>query len=279
MKSILSIALLAVLVVGCQDDEKVFKGSGSNETKPATTLLQGGEGAIDSSSKAATPSAHVTFDLAVYGNSGAKLCDGEVKIVIMSDFTMDFPNSKAQCVSMTVDLSKAMGGGAAQGKKDGNIAFEDGMLLFKEIAGGTFDPPRPFLLGPIVQDSSQYKNFKKTTTHTVTTASGTSGSGSFEIEVLDVDTTYKNKYLDKPFNKILHWKIRSSGFEGVKKSEGLLFKEMEWAWNTNPIMIPKVTIRGELADLIESDGSGADLVGEIKIDLSVREYDFTGGGG
>lgn len=279
MKNSIAMIALCLLAVGCEDgDEKVFKGSGSNESKPGATLLPEGAGitGLGATSAAPTEAARVTFDLAVYGNSGAKLCDGEVKIQIMSDFTMKFPDSTAQCVSMKVDLSKALGGAETQGgKQESNITSTDGILNFKSIAGGTFDPPRPFLLGPVVQNSEKYKGFTHHSEHQVTSASG-SGSGAFDIEVLDVDTTYKNKYLEKPFDKILHWKIKASGFDGVKKSEGLLFKEMEWVWNTNPIMIPKLTIRGELGDLIEAEGGGSDLVGEIKIDLSVKEYDFDG---
>ncbi len=281
MKHYIAILALSLLAAGCEDDEKVFKGSGSNENKPTASLLPEGAGiqGLGATGEAPTEAAHVTFDLSVFGHSGARLCEGEVKLVIMSDFTMQFPDSKAQCVSMTVDLSKALGGQETAKQEAGNVTSEDGILNFKKIAGGEFNPPRPFLLGPVIQNSAKYKDFKHHSEHDVTSANG-SGHGTFDIEVLDVDTTYNNKYLKKPFEKVLHWKMKAAGFEGAKKSEGLIFNEMEWVWNTNPIMIPKLTIRGELADLIQTQGGGADdLVGEIKIDLTVKEYDFDGEGG
>ncbi len=289
MRALATILALTWFVAACNDDEKVFKGGGSNENKPATTLLNGTEGldGLGATQNAPTESAHVTYELTVTSNSKAQLCTGDVKLVIMSDFTMKFPDSKAQCVSLTVDLSKALGGaGGGVGSQDKNNASSDGKVLsFKSIAGAEFDPPRPFLLGPVIQDESIYKDFKRTVETTVKSVnaagSPATASGKFNITVDSVHSNYKDPKYKMDFEDVLQWRMEAEGFDGVQASSGLLFKKMEWVWNVKPIMIPHVTIVGNLADLIKSSdpGGSADIVGEITIDLRVKEFDFTGGGG
>ncbi len=272
---------------GCnRDDEKVFKSSGNSEKKPLQTLLNGTEGlkGFDATAKVKT-AATVTYLMKVTSESGVALCNGEATVKIMTNFSMSFPKAEIACLSLTVNLAKALDtGGAALGGGEGadpasSITHDGKVLSLKTLAGTSFDPPRPMLLGPIVQDPTIYKNFKQTTQHTLSgkdpeTGAAVGGSGAFKINVIDHKTTYKNNFVEEEFDSILHWEITTTGFKGVPAKSGLVFDRMEWLWNTRPIMIPKISITGRLSDFISGEaGANADmLLGTLKIDLQVKEY-------
>lgn len=282
-------SLISALAFGCSpQDEKVFKGAGNSETKPVATSLQDIVGVGADQVADAKEAATVTYVIKVTGNSGASLCAGEATIVIMTDFSMTFPTASIQCVSLTIDLAGILGANAgatagAAGEDDGNLIHDGKVLSIRTIANATFDPPRPFLLGPIVQDAGKYKNFKRTTRHTLTgtdsTGAPVSGSGSFTVEVLEEQAEYKNDYLKMPFTNVLHWTMSTSGFNDIPATTGLIFEKWEWSWNTRPIMIPGITIEGRLGDFIKSTDSGAQdaLLGRVQIKLLVKDYDFHDG--
>jgi hypothetical protein len=284
---VISVLLPLLLASGCNlDDEKVFKSTGNSEKKPVQTLLNGTEGLKGlGATQDVKTAATVTYLMKVTSESGVAVCNGEATIKIMTNFSMTFPKAEIACLSLTVNLGKALDtGGAALGGGDGadavsTITHDGKVLSLKTLAGTDFDPPRPMLLGPIVQDPSIYKNFKQTTQHTLSgkdaeTGAAISGTGSFKINVLDEKTTYKNNFIDEEFENILHWEITSSGFKDIPARSGLVFDRMEWLWNTRPIMIPKLSITGRLSDFISGDaGANADmLLGTLKIDLTVKEY-------
>lgn len=273
----------AALLACNPGDEKVFKGEGNAESKPAAVSIEGLLGS-DLTKAEAREAASVTYNMRIISNSGAELCNGETTLVIMTDFSLKVPNGKIQCVSLAVDLAGMLGSGvglAGGGEKGGeeNLTHDGKVLSLREIAGATFDPPRPFLLGPIVQDADNYKDFSRDTDHTLTakdpdTGAEITGRGSFKIKVLDNKTTYYNEHIDETFKNILHWQMTTSGFDDIAAKNGLIFEKWEWLWNTRPIMIPSVTIVGRLSDFISSEGGGEDqIVGKITVKLVVKEYD------
>lgn len=282
-----TIFLIPALVAGgCNSsDETVFKKGGNNEVKPSRPLLDGAEGLAGSDATAdAKTAATVTYLMKVTSESGAAVCEGEATVKIMTNFALSFPKAEIDCLSLKVDLAKALdngGVGIAGDSKDAgeNIVHDGKVFSLKKLANADFEPARPMLLGPIVQDPTKFKNFKKTTNHTLTgkniqTGNSISGSGSFTIEVLDHQTTYKNKFIEDEFKNVLHWRMTSSGFKDIPAQTGLVFKRWEWVWNTRPIMIPKISITGRLSDFIKGEGAGNTdaLVGELQIDLIVKDY-------
>jgi hypothetical protein len=253
---------LAWLAAGCEDnDDKVFKNGGNAETKPAATLANV-LAAASNTTDPVTVAASVDYEIRVTSNSGASLCQGDVQLQIQSDFSLKFPAASIQCVSLTIDLATALGGAGGlkqAGQSDPGVTSDGMVLSIGSIAGATFNPPRPFLLGPIVQDTSKYRGFTRAVNTHVTGQDGKSGDGTLTVNVLDVDTTYTNKYLGQTFDKVLHWTMSSSGFDGVPATDGLLFKKWEWYYNTRPIMIPKIEIVGSLGDLIKDVDQGRRL--------------------
>lgn len=280
------LGLMSLVVgAGCNPgDEKVFKGAGNSESKPAASAIENIIGS-DLVKKEAKEAASVTYGMRIISNSGAELCNGETTLVIMTDFSLKVPNGKIQCVSLSVDLAGMLGSGVGLAADGGdgpndNLSHDGKVLSLRQIAGATFDPPRPFLLGPIVQDVGKYKNFTRSTDHKLTgtdpaTGTAISGTGSFKIKVLDNKTTYKNDHIDETFEDILHWQMTTTGFDDIAAKNGLVFEKWEWLWNVRPIMIPSVTIVGRLSDFIQSEGGGQDkIVGKITVKLVVKEYDI-----
>jgi len=286
--------LLALAFAGCNSaDEGVFKNNDGVESKPATTLLSGTEGmqgGLDALGETPVQAASVTYLLTVTGNNqDAELCHGDAQLTIMSDFSLKIPTAKIQCMAYTVDLAgllasngglSGLSGGSGQ-DASGNLS-DDGMVLsVKNIAGGEFTPPRPLLLGPIIQDSSKFAGFHRTSNHTLVAQDETgktmTANGSFAIQVLDVDTTYENKWVGKAFDKVLRWQMTTSGFTGIPARYGLIFQSWEWLWNVRPIMIPKIEIKGHLSDFVstgDTSGTTDALLGVMTIDLIVKEYKF-----
>jgi hypothetical protein len=300
MRKLVTIQLLtlATAFVACDSsDEAVFKDDGNFEEKPKSIFSgPGGEAALEEAEEEeVVKAADLTYRIFITTASEAELCAGKIELELMSNFSMKFPTAVVKCSSMTIDLgtllSSGIGGGgegAASGFGGGDgkalpIVHEDGILKFKEIANTTFDPPRPFLLGPIINDSSKYKDFEYSVQSSATTKSGKSGNGTFNVKVLDHKTTYTNEYMEKKghdkFKNILHWTLKTNGFDGFKAADGVIVEKFEWKWNTKPLMIPEITIEGEMGDLMQmgepgapDDGLANDFVGLVTIKLMVEDY-------
>jgi hypothetical protein len=272
--------LLAVTQVGCQSgEESVFNG-GSSQSKPRPELLTGKEGqGFGATAAEAMEVASAKYGIRLKSASGARLCEGEVSLSIMSDFTIKFPGAEARCLSLRIDLAGILASVGTEGAGVSGMESDGKALFVKNLAGAEFLPARPILLGPVVQDTSKYKGYKAVTDHTVTTKEFKTGKtlnakGSFELEVISEKTTYTNKYLAKPFENVMHWMMKTAGFAGIPPQNGLLFKNIEWFFNTRPIMIPQINITGDLASFLqEEEGGGVGaIVGDIEISLVVMEY-------
>jgi hypothetical protein len=278
---------LAMLVFAAQpgcnsEDEAVFSQGDNLEGKPKATLLGELEGLGangDGTPKDPEVVASVRYKAKITSNSGASICNGEIGIEILSDFNMKFPNAFLDCVSLRIDLGGVLGAqqasaGSQTGK--GKISHDGQVLAMETIANATFDPPRPLVVGPIVQQEDKYKGFKRTSEHTMTYTNDAGekaeARGSFDIKVINHQTTFK--YDGNEFDKVMHWEM-SSNFD-VPAKHGLTFKKWTWFWNTRPIMIPGFVIEGSLGDFIQGDSAemAEALTGILKIELYVKEYDM-----
>lgn len=265
------------------EDEKVFqKEMGNQEEKPKVVFQPDGNAAT------ATPikkKAEVNYALKISSRSGAVLCRGEVNLIINSNFSMTSENSRAQCGAWKLDLGSLFAGGigidGGSGgigeKKEMPIEHDGYVLKVKKLSNALFEPGRPLILGPIITDNSKYRNFNRSYQSTVQSRNK-SGSGTFDVEVLDHETSYSNSKLKEnghePFSKIIHWKITASGFDGFGGSDGLIFDEMQWKWNTSPIMIPEIRLKGDMQELLGSDSQqqGDDVIGIVEIIIAAKDY-------
>ncbi len=292
-----AVALLASLVgvAACDEsDEKVFKSPGNTESKPMATMMDKVNGAADglaASDEKPTVVASATYLVNVETET-TSVCNGEFSGQIMSNFSFKLPEAMIQCAGLQLDIAAMLaggltgglgtGGGAASGSgsPDLNNLVHDGRVLsMKSFLGATFDPPRPVLLGPIVQDAERYRDFKTTIETTLRGKLGEESynkPGKFKIEVLEHKGTFTNDAIkDKePLTNILHWKMEAEGFEGVPVMLGLPIPYFEFVWNTRPIMIPKVVVKGSLLKgLLKGDSAQVEkLAGTITITLIVKDY-------
>jgi hypothetical protein len=269
----MSLMSLPWAFIGCtSSDESVFKG-GSSESKPSSAAAS-----------ALTESVEVLgtfkFALRITSNSEAAVCRGEVDATIKSNFTLEVPNGVAQCASIKIDLGKMLPKLTGGLDKIGALSAGKGdkLIYLAGIGAASFSPPRPLLLQPIVRKHEALADFDKTSTHTLTVKEASGGTttkdGSFRVQVLGINQTEKIK--DQTFDKVIHWKISRSGFDGVSALNGLIFDSWEWWFNTNPIMIPRMRIKGNIKDFVEvSDASLQAVMGDtVILDLAVLDYKF-----
>jgi hypothetical protein len=270
--------LSTVILVSCHSSEEgVFK-SGESQKKPISELTAKSGPSLGASSGDSDVKvvASATYGIRVKSNSGARLCEGEVELQIMSNFTINYPQAEVRCLSIKINLGGIL---ASVGSNitDGGELKSDGMMLsIKKIAGAEFSPPRPVLLGPIVQDIKKFAGFNSITDHSITTKDSNGApiktSGSFRVQVINEKTTYSNKYLSKPFENVMHWQISASGFANVPAQNGLLFKNIEWFFNTRPVMIPQINITGDLSSFLKDDSKEVgELIGDVEINLVVMK--------
>lgn len=292
-----NLALIAAplwVIVACNaNDEKAFK-DGNSEGKPIATLLKGGEGLGGTGdSTPVTEALGATYLVTILSANGTEVCRGEARLQILSNLGIKVPEALITCVSLQINLGGILGGDAAAVGGAGGVAnnannnagiSSDGKVLsIGNIASADFSPPRPFVLGPIIQNPEQYRNFTRETTHDVSYVDKETGQrgqarGTFRINVLmdgdKVLTTYGNKYVgENAFTSALHWTLTSDGFN-IPAKYGLTFKKWEWVINTKPIMIPKISITGRLSDFITGQGAGTGdaITGELTINLVVTSY-------
>lgn len=275
----LAISLASIGSMGCNSSEESIFRSGTSEEKPTSELTEKAGRILGATSGDADARkvASATYGIRLKSNSGARLCEGEVEFQIMSNFTLNFPQAEVRCLSMKINLGGILASVSAGASEDGGLKSDGKLISIKKIAGAEFTPPRPVLLGPIIQDIKKYTGMNMVTDHTViakdSKGATIKSNGSFRVEVINEKTTYSNKYITKPFENILHWQISTNGFENVPSQNGLLFRKVEWFFNTRPIMIPQINIVGDLGSFLQDgeNGVGA-LVGEFEINLIVMKH-------
>ncbi len=278
-------SLVLVVVLGCHaNDESMLRSGGNLQKKP---VLLTDSAKLKGSSSMESVVAHVTYLIDVRLNSGLTPCPGgEITLGLTDKFTFTMPNSKIQCLSADIDISALLGSALANGgagQFDPQALKSDGLMFsLSEVAGATFDPPRPLLIGPIVQDTAALVGLNKTISSTVTVehpndGEPTSATGRFHVQVLDVGGAYQNHFLKEPLTNVLHWKLETAGFDGVSPAHGILIREMEFFWNLRPIMVPRIRVSVDNIGAFVSGGSAADisaLVGAVTISLTVKDYDL-----
>ena len=264
------------------EEDAVFKKSGNLETKPDASLLEELSPLNpDDDDAEPTVAADVTYRIKVESASETELCNGRVTLQVLSNFKMKFPEAVVNCISLRINLAGILGaqtdsnsGSASTGK----LKHDGEVLSIEKIAGATFSPPRPVLLGPVVQDEEKYKNFApRKTKHTLSAVapdgSSVEGEGTFGLQVIKYPTTYKDGDTIF-FDKVMHWEMTSQ-FDTPARY-GLTFAKWTWYWNTRPIMIPGLVIEGSIKDFIESSTveTAAALTGDLKFKLEVEKYDI-----
>lgn len=294
MYAVVPLLAAALLVLSCDDTDKVFKSSGNEESKPPATLLgqlKNTSNAVNANTAVPQTVASVIYLIEVRTET-AGLCTGEFSAEILSNFSFKLPNSRIQCVGLTIDLASLLNGGNVTGVpasgQSGTTAdslagiSHDGYILsLKQLAGANFDPPRPLLLGPVFQNIDKFAGFnREITSHLTAESAGQryDAMGRFHVSVINNKETYSNAAIkDKtPLDKIVHWKMTVEGFDGVPSTVGVLMPSIEFKWNTRPIMVPYVQIKGNLKGFLTGDAAMLEkAAGLITATLIVKDFRAT----
>jgi hypothetical protein len=288
MRALLKTALILAVATGCNDgDDAVFDTSRGAQSKPQPARDLDSFKAAGESGE--TSFVEASYDLKIFTRSGAKLCNGEADLKIGSkngNIGLEFPTAQVKCLGITLDLAKMLKFGAQQTQEEPSVSSDGRVLRLDKIGGGTFNPPRPLVLGPVVQDPSKFEGFSESKNYTVsgTGQSGAfSGEGTIDLEVLGVNDKYEDG--DIQFENVLHWQMTTKGFDKLPKASLFLFDKLEMYFNTRPIMIPKIVIEGELSDFMSGGPAaggaagggiigkvGDAFIGSLKIEFSVKNY-------
>lgn len=289
MKSVLKIILIASFlgVLSCKKDGKAFdRNNGDVQKKPVVPEKSLGAPL----ETAATPVFSSEYDVSIKTRSGTTLCKGHTKINVNSNFSLAFADSALKCLTADVDMSKLLGsanGGSGGVLSDGKKVTSDGKVLrVSSVGNATFNPPRPLLMGPVVQDVNSFQGFSEEKAYAVQTVNpNASASGTIRVEVEGINESYKPATYAGPlvFNKIMRWKLTTTGFDGIAKAGALLFDSMEFYWNINPIAIPRMVIESNLTELTKGTVIGGNtsaisavgdaLLGKLTIELILTRHD------
>lgn len=188
------------------------------------------------------------------------LCVGAVYLHIKEDFSIDFPDSKAKCSLIgDMDLAELLGAMDDGSDREKDAEANDKMLRLKKLGPMRFDPPRPLLVGPIVQDPSDFRGLTETKQYSVQYTDKDKGNavsnttGQITVNVLDVGATMSPLFMpDKPFDNILRFEILSSGFANVPKIKGFLFDKVEFTLNSRPIAITTIKMESNPKDFMQA---------------------------
>ncbi len=274
-------ALLAYSLMACSVSGVT---GGKRETKGERTPAEATQ-----ASAPATKASTSTYYVEIRSASSMVLCGGPAVLEIMSNFQIRFPEFNLKCQGFDLNLA-AMLGSAMQTPgttpTPEKLLVHDGfLLLMEELAGAKFNPPRPFILGPVIQNPEKYRGFSRSYPSTVTgknpsTGKTISANGSFDVTVINPKTDYSYPEKSIKLDNVIHWKITKSGFNDVPATMGLLFSEMEWYYSYLPILIPMIKIKGQISDFITPAAGNTsnqtlanDMVGQLTTTLTLQKFE------
>ena len=293
MKRVTTLAiLLASLASACSDGAKntVKKGNGKNAMQATA---------------APTPLSRTVYEVRVFGkgtiasvtgctlpepSDDCALARGEIVMETMSNFSIKFVSGNVRVLkvpALTMDLSQSLNQFAPDATKDtmsGNISSDlDGrVVMTKRIGNILFEPARPLILGPIIQDPSDFAGIDKTypgiqfKSAPEFTGPAVAGTATIRLKVINPREMYKPRHpaiSATPF-EVLHWEMSldNSTATASQNIQALVLNQIAFYWRTRPIQIPRLTLDTDLASLLggKVDPKLANF-GEVRVILDAKE--------
>ncbi len=294
MKNISTVAILiASLTAACSAPPQNRKRDGN------------GQDAQASPSAAPTPLSRTTYEvrvlplLQILGCNGCDpddpskvlvLAGGEIVMETMSNFSIKFVSGSVRILNnpaLTIDLSRSLGQFAPDATKDtmtGNISSDlDGrVVMTKRIGNILFEPARPLILGPIIQDPAQFADIDKTypgirfMSAPEHTGPAVSGTATIRLKVINPRETYKPRHAAvsaTPF-EVLHWEMSldNSTATASQNVQALLLNKIAFYWRTRPIQIPRIAMDTDLPSLLGGKAdAGLAAWGAVRVILDAKE--------
>jgi hypothetical protein len=225
-------------------------------------------------------------------NNGALvLASGEIVMETMSNFAIRFVSGKVSVLdnpALTLDLGPSLNKFAPDPNQDntaGNISSDLGnrVVMTKRVGNIAFDPPRPLILGPIIQDPQQFADIDKLYPDiTFKKVPGTegpdvSGRASIRVKTLNPREKYTPRpgatFATAPFD-VLHWEMTLDNSRSISSQniQALLLNRVGFYWRTRPIQIPRLVLDTTLASLLGgASNSPLSNIGEVRVILDAKE--------
>jgi hypothetical protein len=300
------IFVLAVAAASCTSQER-------KSNRPSPTMAPA-QNANDCPKPAEPPSvmSRLTYQVAVVDFLNLAKCDasrdcihdtevpkratGEVTLETMSDFSMKFISGQIIAnlailpgqsgLQIPIDITKVLGQFSPESTQcdpQGNLSTDaDGRILMtKRLGNIQFQPPRPLLLGPVIQDPSDFDGLQRVypnihySSVSNSTGSRVDGHAGLVVKVINTRLPLKVQYEQKPI-EVLHWEMtldpNTPG--STQNMEALLPKRLAFYWRTRPIQIPRMVIETSLGALV-----GGSLLGGGGGSGGVTTGSGTAGGG
>lgn len=218
------------------------------------------------------------------------LAGGEIVMETMSNFAIKFVSGSVRILNnpaLTIDLSKSLSQFAPDATKDtmsGNISSDlDGkVVMTKRIGNMLFEPARPLILGPIIQDPSDFAGIDKTypgirfMSAPEYTGPAVAGTATIRLKVINPRETYKPRHpaiSATPF-EVLHWEMSldNSTATTSQNVQALLLNRIAFYWRTRPIQIPRLALDTDLASLLGGRAdAGLAALGGVRVILDAKE--------
>lgn len=210
-----------------------------------------------------------------------KRATGEVTLDTMSDFSMKFVSGQIiarfsilgrPLFEIPIDITKTLGQfspDSTQCDPQGNLSTDaDGRILMtKRLGNIQFEPPRPLLLGPVIQDPSDFDGLQRLypnihySSVPGSTGPPVDGYAGLLVRVINTRLPLKVQYEPKPV-EVMHWEmtlVDPNGRGAAQNMEALLPERLAFYWRTRPIQIPRLVIQTNLRALMGGSllGGGA----------------------
>lgn len=264
LPGLLTVAAALLAAGSCRSaDDDVFMDPAAHNTREQN-VIESNRAPVRKPVSIAT----ATYRVRVLGKSGGELCSGALDLELMSDLGFGPSKGGVLCMGQTIDLGRLLQGLTASADSDLDLLVDGMMVRARRIGGVAFNPPRPLLVGPIVQDTTPFAGLNQTSQHDATWKNPENGklvnsSGTTTVKVKGVNEHFESTTLGQQFDRILRWEITSTGYDGIPKSEAFIFDRIEMLWNVRPLVIPRIVIEGNLRSFLSDDSQSAGRIAEL----------------
>lgn len=286
----ISIALSAMLLLSCSSD------SNKREQKIEAPA------AAASDALTPVPQSRIVYEMRVFNLNEAKACEvnaqcdpedpkkvlatGELTMEIMSNFSIKFISghfSPLTLSSFKIDLTKILtqyspdATAAAAMANSLSTDAEGRIITTSRIGDIVFDPPRPLLLGPIIQNPDDFagltRSYPNIRYFSAPEATGQSiaGTATLNVRVLNHRALYTPRHAamgSTPF-EVLSWEttLQNQGSDAnTQNLQALLLDRIAFYWRARPVQIPRLVLETGLTGLLGGQSSGIiGILGAIKV--------------
>ena len=188
LKNLIAIICLVSGLLACNKVKNVERTESKDEAKVSLQFPEAKNQGLE-----------VLYHVKLHLEGWPSPCSGKATLRVAPDFKISFPSNEANTLScfgfLEFSLSELLGGitnSAYNPSSNGEsrIAHDGYMLYLKRLSKADFNPPRPFLLGPVITDLDKYKGFHKVT-ETTATVNKESFEGRFIVDVHEIGTSYQ----------------------------------------------------------------------------------------